>query len=349
MRLISLTCLSLMLLSGCDSNQKSQQDLAGKIITVSGPMAPDSLGTTLIHEHVFLDWSKVADQNPGNWDNEEAYRFLLPYLKEMKAAGVKTFFECTPKYLGRNPLLLKRLADETGLNIITNTGFYAARNYQHIPGFAYEISADSIAKIWIQEFEEGIEGTGIKPGFIKIGLNYNKDSLSGIEQKIVKAAAITHANTGLSIVAHSGKAHIARLCFEILEEVGVHPSAFVWTHAQNDTKDAHISIARHGAWVSLDGMGGIRLDTATGDTLQLKRYVDYLVNLKNANLLDRVLISHDSGWYTVGEENTEMSRPYTAIFQYVVPALRKKGFTSPEIDQLLTENPAKAYALHIRK
>ncbi|XOV91075.1 MAG: phosphotriesterase [Bacteroidota bacterium] len=329
----------------CKTEVKEEKDLSNYIQTVNGPISVDSMGVTLIHEHVFLDWSPEADYDPMKWNNEEAFHFILPYLKEMKAAGVKTFLECTPAYLGRNPKLLKRLSDETGLNILTNTGFYAARDYQHIPEFAYKISPEGLAQVWIKEFENGIEETGIKPGFIKIGLNYNKDSLASIEEKIVRAAAITHANTGLTIVAHSGKEHIANFCLEILQEQGVKPEAFVWTHAQNDSNEAHVNIARKGAWVSLDGMGSIKVDTASGDTLQLNRYVDYLVNLKSQNLLHRVLISHDSGWYTVGDENESMGRLFTPVFQYVIPELKRRGFTDQDIEQLLIINPQIAFAI----
>ena len=345
MRFIFLTLLSSIFLSGCNSTEKSHQSISERLITVSGPIHPDSMGLALIHEHVFLDWSAADDYDPGIWDNEEAYQFILPYLKEMKAAGVKTFLECTPVYLGRNPELLRRLSDETGLNIITNTGFYAARDFQHIPQFAYEATADSIAGIWIKEFEEGIEGSGVKPGFIKIGLNFNKDSLSQLEKKIVEAAAITHTKTGLTIVAHSGKEVIALQALQILKENGVLPEAFVWTHAQNDTEETHTRIARKGAWVSLDGMGSIRVDTATGDTLELDNYVDYLVNLRKDNLLHRVLISHDSGWYTVGDENETMGRRFTPIFQYVIPELKRRGFTDQDVNQLLVINPALAYSV----
>ena len=205
------------------------------------------------------------------------------------------------------------------------------------------------AQIWIKEFNEGIEGTGIRPGFIKIGLDYkDKQKLTPLDEKIVRAAAITHRETGLTIVSHSGTEAMALACLEVLKSEGVAPGAFVWTHAQNSLSGEHEHIASHGAWVSIDGMGSIRVDPDSGDTLQLSRYVDYLVNLKQAGMLDRTLISHDAGWYTVGEENTEMSRPYTALFKYVVPSLKDKGFTAFDFDQLLVQNPKTAYTIRKR-
>ncbi|MEQ9218862.1 MAG: phosphotriesterase [Cyclobacteriaceae bacterium] len=336
-------------LIGCNTSVQEYSSPEGSIMTVLGPIPPDSLGKTLIHEHVFLDWSPAEEEDAWQWNNAEALQFILPYVEEMKSQGVQSFVECTPKYIGRNPRLLKKLSEITGLNVLTNTGFYAARNFQHIPDFAYDASPHSLAAIWIKEFEEGIEGTGIRPGFIKIGLDYkDKTMLTEIDEKIVRAAALTHQSTGLTIVAHSGTEAMALACLEVLKSEGVAANAFVWTHAQNSLPGEHEHIASHGAWVSIDGMGSIRVDSDSGDTLQLNRYVDYLVNLKQAGMLDRTLISHDAGWYTVGEENTEMSRPYTAIFKYVIPALKEKGFTAEDVDQMLVKNARTAYTIHKR-
>ncbi len=351
LKLNHLTVLLLMglLLPGCESGKKTDDNPEGSIMTVLGPIQPESLGKTLIHEHVFLDWSPAEEEDPWEWNSAEAFQFILPYLEEMKSHGVQSFLECTPKYIGRNPILLKKLAESAKLNILTNTGFYAARNYQHIPEFAQSATPDSLAAIWVKEFNDGIEGTGIRPGFIKIGLDYkDKQELTPLDEKIVRTAAITHRETGLTIVAHSGTEPMALACLDVLKSEGVAPGAFVWTHAQNSLSGEHEHIASHGAWVSIDGMGSIRIDQESGDTLQLQRYVDYLVNLKQAGMLDKTLISHDAGWYTVGEENTVMSRPYTAIFQFVIPALKAKGFTDEDIDLLLVQNPMKAYTISRR-
>lgn len=339
--------LALIILFGCSSDQSESAMDESQVITVLGPIHADSLGVALIHEHVFLDWSGVSNYNPKEWNNDDAYEFILPYLQELKELGIDAFMECTPAYIGRNPELLQRLSRNTGMHILTNTGLYAAREYRHIPDYAYNISADSLATNWIHEFENGIEDTEIKPGFIKIGLNFDKDTLSAIEEKIVRAAAITHNHTGLSIVAHSGMEDIAILCLEIMKSENILPEAFIWTHAQNDSKEAHVRIAQRGAWVSLDGMGDIGMNSASMDTLELHRYVDYLIHLKQSNLLHRVLISHDSGWYTAGDQNKYMGRPYTSIHKLLLPELKKNGFSETEIFQLMVTNPKLAYSLSV--
>ena len=86
----------------------------GSIMTITGPLPVDSVSTCLIHEHVFLDWSGAEEIDKGSWDNEKALNTILPYLQAMKRKGVRTFLECTPAYLGRNPQLLLEINDATG-------------------------------------------------------------------------------------------------------------------------------------------------------------------------------------------------------------------------------------------
>jgi phosphotriesterase-related protein len=315
------------------------------LMTVNGPIPADSMGVALIHEHVFLDWAGADSIAPADWDEEGAFRLILPYLQEIKAQGVRTFLECTPAYLGRNPRLLRRLADSTGLQILTNTGYYGARQDVHLPKHAHTETAEQLARRWVQEWEAGIEGTGIRPGFIKIGVDV---PLSPLHEKLVRAAAIAHRETGLAIVAHTGPEAGAFRELEILAEEGVAPESLVWTHAQEGSRAAHAEIARRGAWVSLDGMGWIDPADHQGDRTALLDYIAMLQNLKEAGLLHRTLISHDAGWYTHGAA-AQSFKPFTAIFRLVVPELERAGFSPAEIQQLLVENPAAAYAIQPRR
>lgn len=316
------------------------------LMTINGKIPADSMGLALIHEHVFLDWSGADSMDSKKWDNEGAFRIILPYLQEMKAQGVRTFLECTPNYIGRNPLLLKRLADSTDLQILTNTGYYGARRNAHLPSHAFKETARQLADRWVKEWKNGIEGTGIRPGFIKIGVEV---PLSPLHEKLVRAAAIAHRRTGLTIVAHTGPDSGAYREMEILAEEGVAPEALVWTHAQGGTHAGHEKVARTGAWVSLDGMGWIDPTDHNGDSTALKNYIVMIKNLKDKKLLHRTLLSHDAGWYTHGAKDALIYKSYTPIFKLVIPELKKAGFTEADIRQLLVENPKKAYAIQARK
>lgn len=334
-----LSFLFLLFLTGF--SLKAQQ-----IQSIRSSIPAKKMGLTLIHEHVFLDWAGAAKTQPATWNNDSAVAVILPYLRAAQQHGVKTILECTPNYIGRNPRLLARLADSTGLQFLTNTGYYGARSDQHIPASAYTETVDQIAARWVQEYLHGIDGTSIRPGFIKIGVD-GDSTLSEIDTKIVLAAARTHLQTGLSIVAHTGPDHLALQQVEILENEGVALNAWVWTHAQGGSDEVRVALAKKGAWISLDGLGWVNAEDRS-ETGALMRYVQAIEKLKQEGLLKRVLLSHDAGWYTHGTPGGGLFQPYTLIFNHLLPLLRERGFSEREIRQVLVKNPQEAYAIRVR-
>lgn len=311
--------------------------LLNQVMTVQGSVRPRKMGLTLIHEHILVDFIGAAQYDPTRWDQAKVVEKVLPYLKELKNLGCETLVECTPAYLGRDVQLLQELSEKSGLHIITNTGYYGARDNQHLPQHAFEETAEQLSQRWISEYENGIDGTSIRPGFMKIGVN--PGPLSDIHQKLVRAAAITHKATGLTIASHTGPSQPAFEEMSILKEMGLDLSAFIWVHAQNE-KDTnkHVEAAAQGAWISLDGVHKDRINW----------YLEILSNLKLAGLLDRVLLSHDAGWYRPGEPDGGKFRPYTDLFEYMLPAMEKRAFSRREIRQILKKNPANAFAIRKR-
>ena len=306
-------------------------------MTVMGPIPASEMGITLAHEHILVDFIGADSSGYHRWVREDVLEKALPFMEALKAEGCRTFMECTPAYLGRDPLLMKSVAEKTGLNILTNTGFYGARNNKFIPSRAFQMSPEEIAAEWIAEFRAGIEGTGVRPGFIKMAVDRN-DSLLPMHEKLIRAAAMAHLETGLVIVSHTGTDKPAFDQLEILREYEVSPEAFIWTHAQNGTLEGWVRAARMGTWIALDGAGENRI----------QEYASNLAALKAEGLLDHVLISHDSGWYRVGEENGGRYNGYTTIFRQLIPALQEKGFTDDDMDRLLSRNPAKAFTIQVR-
>ena len=318
-----------------------QNDL--KIITVSGPVSTSEMDTTLIHEHVLVDWIGADSTGYHRWDRDEVVERVLPYFMEVKEKGVSTFFDLTPAYLGRDPFILAELSEQSSLNVVTNTGFYGAVDNTYMPQLAYESSADEIAAIWIDEFENGIGNSDIKPGFIKMSVG-SEQPLSELHQKIVDAAIQTHLVTGMTIVSHTIGDIPALEQIERLENNGVSPTAWVWTHAQSGTLNGNMQAAEARAWISLDNV-----NADAGENGNIQWYVDRISELKNAGYLDQVLISHDAGFYEAGTENGGDFRGYTDIFDYLIPALKESGFSDEEVEQLLIHNPQNAYGIQVRK
>ncbi len=312
----------------------------GKVNTVAGQISTFKLGKTLIHEHVLVDFIGADKTNESRWDKLEVVERMAPYFAEAKSYGVKTIVECTPAFLGRDTRLLKMLSERTGVQIITNTGYYGALNNKFLPPWAFTETAEQLAQRWIDDFEYGIDGSNVRPGFIKISVDSPEEGLSELHKKIVRAAGLTHLRTGLTIYSHTGVARAAFEQIEILKSLKVSPSAFVWVHAQAESdKSTYLKAARMGTWVSLDGV----------NSNNAAEYASSLLLLKKERLLKRVLISHDAGYYLPGEKDGGEIRGYTAIFQQLIPLLMSKGFTKKDMNRLLIDNPAEALMLSIRK
>ncbi len=318
-------------LLSCKNNNTSQF----KINTIHGTINSHELGLTLTHEHIMSNYGKEISET-SSYDSLKLFNQVIPYLKKLKALGVHSIFDCTTEHFGRRVDLLKIISDSTGIHIITNTGFYGAANDRYIPKFAYSASAQSISEIWVDEFENGINGTKIKPGFIKLAFD-NDMVLSNIDKKLFEAGILTHLKTGLTLAVHTREnIEAVKLQMKLLNKYNVHPSAWIWTHA-NKVEDNNILIdlANKGAWISLDGVK----ESNTSE------YVERIKLFKQMNLLHKILLSHDGNGFPKGGD----VRKFDAIFKNLIPELLKNGFTMDEINQVMIKNPKNAFGIRLRK
>lgn len=304
--------------------------------TVRGPVSPEALGPTLPHEHILVDFVGAADVSPSRYAADDVAAAALPHLRAAHAQGVRTLVECTPNFLARDPRLLARLSVESGLHLITNTGLYGARKNIFLPAYAHQEAAKQLAARWIAEARDGIGDTGIRPGFIKSGVD-PEPVLSEVQRKLVEAAALTHAATGLTIAVHTGRGPgLAQL--DVLRAHGVAPSAYIWVHAQGAKDDDLFAAADRGAWISCDGL----------NRNSVTRHLHLCVELKKRGHLERVLLSHDAGWFDPAKPNGGTYRGYDLLFGEFVPLLRKNDFSAADIKRLTVTNPAEALTVRMR-
>jgi len=330
---IYLLLVSLLFTLSCQNN-----DL--KVITVLGEIPASEMGITLTHEHVLVDFAMIDSLSANRYNKDSVIMKVLPYFEELKPFKVATFVDCTPEFMGKDPQLLAELSRKTGINILTNTGWYAADNERHVPHEIKDMSPEEIAAVWIGEAKNGIGNTGIKPGFIKIGIN--DFQLTETDKKLVAAACLTHLETGLTIMSHTGLASAALSQLQILKQYGVDPSAFIWAHANVETtKENTLAISQMGCWVAFDGIHD--------NMVAIHWYENLLRFMKSTRQLNHVLLSHDAGWYQPGKPNGGEIRPYTALFNTLIPYIMHEGFTKEEVDQIIVKNPAEAFAVRVRK
>jgi predicted metal-dependent phosphotriesterase family hydrolase len=305
--------------------------------TVLGPIPASKLGFTLAHEHVMCDFIGAEHADRHRWEVEAVVKRMRPVLAQLKERGVTGFIDCTPAYIGRDPRVLKRLAQETGLHIVTNTGYYGGAGDKFVPKHAYDETADQLADRWVREWENGIEDSGVKPGFMKIGVDeIESDSarLSPIDEKIVRASARASKRTGLAVTCHTGGGPAGLAATKAFIGEKADPGRFIVAHCDGHGLPINQVVAELGAWVSFDAISRRPLD------LHLK-----LVRTMTERHASCLLLSHDNGWYEVGQENGGEIRDFNYISDVFLPAFRKGDVSEATIRTLTVENPANAFGI----
>jgi phosphotriesterase-related protein len=341
-----LTQSALALAAGAASFQcgvsSEAADAAGQVMTVTGEVLAKDLGRTLPHEHVTTDFLGAERLPAPRYDRDAAFAEIRPHFDYLARTGVRTLVECTPAHIGRDVILLRRLSDATGVRVVTNTGYYGAVENKYLPRHAHTESVEQLAERWLAEWRDGIEGTGIRPGFVKLGTGSGK--LPALHVRLLRAACRVHRESGLTLAMHTGDGEAARDEVRVLREEGVDPAALVWVHAQNDPGPIQVELARLGVWISLDGYS-----LATRNP---ERYLNLLLEHRKAGTLGRVLISHDDGWAVEGEEAAGSKlklfgngnpQPYRSWWDRGLPDLRQAGFQQDELTRLVESHPAEAF------
>ncbi|WP_020578221.1 hypothetical protein [Actinopolymorpha alba] len=279
--------------------------------------------SVLTHEHVLVDFGGTV--SPGAYEADEVFALARPKLDQAYALGCRRLLECTPRHLGRDPALLARLADATGIEIWTNTGIYGAAGRVGVPDYARVLSAEQLADRFVSEHADGIDG--VRPRFIKTAVQ--DGALDELDRKLVRAAALAARETGLTVASHTTGGAAALEQLGILDEVGVPARQFVWVHAHAEEDPAyHEQVGRAGAWVEFDGL-------RSGETDWQRTCVE---RMAAAGLLGRTLIANDSGWYHVGEPGGGEFLGYACIYTDLLPALDPSWHRI-----LMVDNPSSAF------
>jgi phosphotriesterase-related protein len=308
--------------------------MAKHMHTLTGPVLGSDLGLVLPHEHIFVDLRGPTAPDYAQADAEAVIALMKPYLDAAWTAGVTAFIECTPPGVGRNLPILRRVAEITPIRILTPTGIYReAFNTLAIRS----LSIDALADIWIRELTEGIENTPIRAGFIKLAMSDNGPT--DIEIRNLEAAAKASQATGAVIASHTANGAIMRVELRVLEKAGLSLDRFIWVHADAEPDQAfHLEAASRGAYVEFDAIG-----TRPDPTAQL----NFTTALIEAGYTNRILLSHDAGWYEPGQPGGRPSggvRGFTALVDEFLPRLRSRGIQEDIIHQITVVNPFEAFA-----
>ncbi|KLU61160.1 hypothetical protein CEB3_c23800 [Peptococcaceae bacterium CEB3] len=318
--------------------------------TVLGPVSADKLGKTLVHEHFVFGYAGFeGDTTMGAFDWQAALRVGIDVAEKLKAHGVKTVVDATTNECGRNPDLLREIAEETGLQIICSTGYYyeaesAPAYFKFRAGFGD--AETEIYEMFKRELTEGIGKTGIKAGVIKLASS--KDIITDYEKMFFRAAAKVQKETGVTIITHTQEGTMGAEQAELLISAGADPSRIVIGHMCGNTQLAdHVRVLKTGVFVGFDRFG---LEGVVGAPLDSLREA-VLIGLMGTGYDKQILLSQDTVNFWLGrplvlpplvQQMLAKWHP-THIFEDVIPALKKAGITDEQIDTILIENPRRLF------
>src|SRR5919206_2231119 len=110
--------------------------------TTGGPVDVEELGLTLIHEHFRTTDEATRFQFPHLYDEAAEWEAAMSDANAIKGHGVQTVVEPSAMFLHRDAAFSKRVADESGLNVILATGIYT---YDPLPQFLQNRDEDGLA------------------------------------------------------------------------------------------------------------------------------------------------------------------------------------------------------------
>ena len=307
-------------------------DRSGTVMTVQGPIEPTQMGFTLTHDHVMLDaW---------RFFGEPHYEVILDDVDVMAgevalygAAGGGTICDPTNIGIGRNPEGLLEISRRTGVNIIMGAGWYREKVY---PRYIYETSTDDLADILVREFEDGVDGTGVRPGFIgEIGTE--RGALTPANERVFRAAARAHVVTGCPIMTHT--THWGELALEqldVLAEEGVEAKSVIISHLGDRVGIKWwLPIADRGAWLNIDNLA------FTAGYAPLSVRADNVAALCAEGYAGQVMLSNDI--CALDQLTLYGGAGYANVQSNFLPMLRDRGVSEEEIAVMTIENPGKAF------
>ena len=306
--------------------------------TTGGSIDVEDLGLTLIHEHFRTTDEATRFQFPHLYDEQAEWDAAIADATAVKGHGVRTVVEPSAMFLARDAAFSKRVADESGLNVVLATGIYT---YDHLPQPFLNRDEDALAAIFVHEIENGIQGTAVKPAFIKCAAD--EPGVTPNIEKVHRAAARASVQTGKPIMAHSRPASRTGLeQMRIFGEEGVDPAKVQVAHTgDTDDLDYIEQLLETGCWIGMDRYGlDIFLPTEPRNKTVL--------TLLERGYADRMFLSQDYcstiDWFAPEVQaylkaNEVPDWSMTFLFERVIPELKERGMTDEQLDQMMVQNP----------
>lgn len=314
--------------------------------TATGPVPVESLGTTLMHEHIFVTSPEVRQGWPvAGWDEDEQVDEALGRLAAAKAAGVDTIVDLTVLGLGRYVPRVVEVARRSEVNIIVATGAYVLHDlplYFHYRGPGAPLGGpDLLYEFFIRDIEEGIGDTGVRAAMLKCVTDV--DGLTTDVERTLRSVARAHRKTGVPITTHTHSGSRRGLDQQrVFADEGVDLSRVVIGHSgDTDDYDYLEELVSAGSYLGMDRFG---LETVPFD-----KRVEIVVEMCRRGHASKLVLSHDTSCWSDMSDPVQRRKQHPNwhwlhIPQDVVPALLDRGVTQEQVDQMLIVNPREIFS-----
>lgn len=314
-----------------------------EIQTLGGPLDTGQLGRVLMHEHIFNLSPEVQGCWPGfhGWDPDVEIPKAQQTLSAVKQAGYDTIVELTVLGIGRDVHLMQRAVEGTGLQVTLATGIYTydvLPRMWHFMGPGTLLDGDEpLDELFKRDIEEGIQGTDIKAAMLKCAVDH--DGLTDHVQRVLRACCRVHHQTDTPMTVHThAPSERGNDVLRVLEEEGVDPRRVVLAHCGDSADLDYLEkLIASGATLGMDRFG-------LNILLPFEERVATVAALCERGYADRMILSQDANCFTdwFPPELHDQVTPdwhFLHIENDVLPALRERGVTDEQIDQMLVHTP----------
>jgi phosphotriesterase-related protein len=310
-----------------------------KVRTVLGDVEPASLGLTLVHEHLVIDWAELLGRPRATFDYDTTVELIAARLRAAEAFGVGAMGECTPIGAGRYVDLIVDVARRTNVKIVASTGFFH-ESWAPMHPLALALDLDAMTDLLTREITEGMGSTTVRAGLMKCATGAGR--ISPAEEKVLRATARTHRATGAPIVTHiTGGLEAEQI--DLFGSEGVEPSALCISHVGSGPQaaDRLLGALRRGANVSVDQIGYPFEPDAV--------WIEVVALAVRAGFIDQVMIAHDTSVLASGPETVFGEAAGASDYGYIprvfVPGLQRvAGLSDGQIATILETNPQRFLA-----
>lgn len=311
--------------------------------TVRGEQDASALGRVLMHEHLMIKSPGVAEHWPDLYDHDAAIATATRKVRALEAHGIDTIVDLTTPDMGREADLFQAVQAETRINLICCTGMYWL-----VPIYWWLRSVDELAEVLIRDITEGIQGTSVKAGILKVASDRAcpvPGKVRGLNEPSLRSVARAQIATGVPITTHNGPPSLGAEQQRVFAEEGVDLSRVVIGHlGDSDDLDYLKQVMDRGSTIGMDRFG-------LEHPLPLATRIRVVADLCAAGYSDRMVLSHDaicsSHWAierTPGGEFGLSEEAFRLIPDTVVPALLEAGATQGQVDAMLVGNPARLFS-----